>query len=146
MAALAGGDDAVIIATGAASARSVSAAAEHLAALVARLGIPKLENGAQCVRIDGALTAKRAAALVAQRESRAIVVRDPTQVLIAGKAFTEVHRKLRLRCERTLNVIAATVASIATERYFEPAAFTKAVAAATHLPTFDVYSGSMQAP
>lgn len=146
IAALAGGDDAVIIATGASAAGTISAAAEDVAALVARLSIPKLEDGAQCMRIDGAFTAKRAAALIDQCESRAIVVRDPTQVLIGSKAFMEVNRKLRLRCDRTLNVIAATVASIGTHRYFEPAAFARAVAGATKLPTFDVYSGSMQAP
>jgi len=145
-AALAGGDDAVIVATGASAAHTVPAALEDIGALIARLRIPKLEEGAPYVRIDGALTAKRAAALVAQAESRAILVRDPTQVLIGGKAFMEINRKLRLRCERSLKVIATTVASIGAERYFEPRAFAREVAARTKLPTFDVYSGSVQAP
>ncbi len=146
IAALAGGDDAVIVATGASAAPTIAAAAQDIAALVVRLRMPKLEDGAQYIRIDGALTPRRAAQLIANHEARSILVRDPTQVLIGGKAFKQVNRSLRLRCERTLNVVAATVASIGTARYFEPVAFAREVATATSLPTFDVFSGSMQAP
>lgn len=146
IAALAGGDDAVIVASGASAATTMGAAVEDLTALIARLRIPKLEDGAEYVRIDGAFTPTRAAQFMANRESRRILVRDPTQVLIRGKAFMQVNRSLRLRCERTLNVVAATVASIGVSRYFEPVDFARQVAAATSLPTFDVLSGSMQSP
>jgi len=38
-----------------------------------------------------------------------------------------------------------TAASIGRDRYFEPAAFARAVALATGLPTFDVYAGARAA-
>ncbi|MDQ6933635.1 MAG: hypothetical protein M3160_10760 [Candidatus Eremiobacteraeota bacterium] len=142
LAALAGGDDAVIVATGASAARTMSNAVEDVVALVARLRIPKSEDGAEKLQIDGALTAAHAAYLLSQRESRPVVVRDPMHVLIGGKAFLEVNKGLRLRCERPLHVIAATVAPVGSERYFEPYAFAAAVAAATGLSTFDVLAGS----
>ncbi len=145
LAALAGGRDAVIVATGASASPSMSAAVEEIAALVSRLRIAKLEDGEKHIRVDGALTVSRAAQLLSRRESRAIVVQDPGQVLIGGKAFLELSQRLRLRCERPVHVIAATVASIGAERYFEPQSFARAVAASTRLPTFDVFAGSKHA-
>jgi hypothetical protein len=42
-------------------------------------------------------------------------------------------------------VVATTIASIGPERTFEPVHFADAVAAATLLPTFDVYRGARAA-
>jgi hypothetical protein len=39
-----------------------------------------------------------------------------------------------------LNVVAVTAASIGPARYFEPAAFSRALAQATSLPVYDVYA------
>jgi hypothetical protein len=89
------------------------------------------------------LTAADAARLVSRDEERQVVVRDPTQIAITGKALLEVSSRLQLRCERPIAVVAATVASIGRDRYFEPREFARAVARATGLPTFDVYAASM---
>jgi hypothetical protein len=143
VAALAGGDDAVIISVGASAARTMEEAVEGARALAARLRIPRVDTSKPFVRIHGALTAAEAARLAAARESRQVVVRDPTQIAISGKALLGVHARMQLRCERPLHVVAATVASIGRDVYFEPREFARAVAHATGLPTFDVYAGSM---
>lgn len=145
IAALAGGDEAVIVATGAATAATIEQAAERARALVARLSVPAYDAALPFVRLSGALTAQRAAALAAQRETRQIVVRDPTQIALDGKAFDGFARALQLRCERPLRPIAVTIASIGRERYFEPRAFARAVADAVGLPVFDVYAGASAA-
>jgi len=145
VAALAGGDDAIVVATGAATAATVEEAVDDVRALVARLSLPKVDEREPALRLDGALTATMVAALAARGETRQIVVADPTQVVLSGKAFDGAMRRLTLRCERPLRVVAATVASIGRDRYFEPAAFARAVAAATGLPTFDVYAGARAA-
>jgi hypothetical protein len=93
--------------------------------------------------MEGALTASLAAQLAAARETRQIVVRDPTQIAVSGKAMIGIAERLDIRCERPLHVVAATIASIGRDRYFEPRAFANAVAQATGLPTFDVYAGAM---
>lgn len=142
IAALADGDEAVVVATGAATAATIEQAAERARALVARLRVPAFDPSRPFVRLSGALTAQRAAALVADREMRQIVVRDPTRIALDGKAFDGFSRALELRCERPLRPIAVTVASIGRERYFEPRAFARAVADAANLPTFDVYAGA----
>jgi hypothetical protein len=143
VAALAGGNDAVIVAAGASAARTMEEAVDDIRALAARLRIPGADRDAPLLRIDGALTASEAARLAAQREERQVVVRDPTQIAISGKALLGVLSRLNLRCERPLRVVAATIASIGRDRYFEPREFARAVASATGLPTFDVYAGSM---
>jgi hypothetical protein len=143
VAALAGGSDAVIVATGASAARTMEEAVEDARALAARLRIPGVDRDAPMLRIDGALTAAAAARLAAEREDRQVVVRDPTQIAISGKALLGVLARLNVRCERPLRVLAATVASIGRDRYFEPREFARAVAAATGLPTFDVYANAM---
>ena len=143
VAALAGGGDAVIVATGAASARTIEDAVDDIRALVLRLGVPACDPRKPMLKIDGALTASRAAQLSAAREERQIVVRDPTQIAMHGKALLGMRGRLDVRCERPLRVVAATVASIGRDRYFEPRAFADAVAQATGLPTFDVYAGTM---
>jgi hypothetical protein len=145
VAALAGGDDAIVVATGAATAATVGDAVEEVRALVARLTVASVDGGEPALRLEGALTATLVAEFLARGETRQIVVRDPTQIALAGKAFDGAARRLRLRCERPLRVVAVTVASIGRDRYFETAAFARAVARATGLPTFDVYAGARAA-
>ncbi|MDQ2679429.1 MAG: hypothetical protein M3Y21_00170 [Candidatus Eremiobacteraeota bacterium] len=141
LAALAGGSDAVIVATGAANCATTEAAVNDIRSLLRRLRIPLRDSNEAAIQIDGALTAERAAALISQNERRQIVVRDPTQIALSGNAFLTIAQRLDLRCERPLNVVAATVASIGRERYFEPREFGRQVAEATGLPTFDIYAG-----
>jgi hypothetical protein len=142
VAALAGGDDAVIVASGAAAAATPGEAVDAAAALVQRLCVPKYDPLAPSLRVEGALTASRAAELIAAQERRQVVVRDPTQIALAGKTAAHAFARLSIRCERPLRVVAATVASIGREHSFEPHAFARAVADATGLPTFDVYAGA----
>lgn len=141
VAALAGGDDAVVVSCGASAAGTIAEAADGIAALVQRLAVPALDPSRPFVRVEGALTPTKSAALIAARETRQVVVRDPTQIALTGKAAAHALTALAVRCERPLRVIAATVASIGRDRSFEPRAFVRAVADATKLPTFDVYAG-----
>ncbi|HET9096724.1 MAG TPA: hypothetical protein VFN37_08685 [Candidatus Baltobacteraceae bacterium] len=143
VAALAGGTDAIVIAAGASAARTMEESVDDACALAARLRVSGVDERAPLLRLPGALTAADAARLVSQREERQVVVRDPTQIALSGKALLGVLSRLNVRCERPLHVVAATVASIGRDRYFEPRAFAHAVASATGLPTFDVYAGTM---
>jgi hypothetical protein len=145
VAALAGSEGAIVVATGAATATTEDEAVAEIAALVTRLRIPAFEPQAQAVHVDGALTAADAAAFIAHGETRQIVVRDPTQVAMSGRSAQEAFAKLTIRCRRPLRVVAATVASIGLERNFEPVRFANAVARATKLPTFDVYRSAQAA-
>ncbi|HEY1977834.1 MAG TPA: hypothetical protein VGG89_14875 [Candidatus Baltobacteraceae bacterium] len=140
VAALAGGDDAIVVSCGASAAATAAEAVDGIAALVARLRVPAFDPAQPFVRVDGALTPAKSAALIAAREARQIVVRDPTQIALTGRAAAHALGALTVRCERPLRVIAATVASIGRDRAFEPRAFAHAVADATKLPTFDVYA------
>ncbi len=142
VAALAGSHGAIVVSCGAAAAKTMGEAVEDVAALVARLRAAPYDPNAPATFIDGALTAARAAALIAARETRQVVVRDPTQIALTGKSAVQALAHLQIRCRRPLRVIAATVASIGPDRAFEPRAFARAVAAATGLPTFDVYAGA----
>jgi hypothetical protein len=145
VAALAGGDEAVIVATGAAAANTPEQAAQDARALVERLRIPRVDASAPQVAVEGALTPGAAADLIARGEKRQVVVRDPTQIVLSGKSFLGIAARLRLRCERPLHPVAVTVASIGREQYFEPVTFARAVAEATELPVYDVYAGTMVA-
>lgn len=140
IAALAGGNDAVVVACGASAASTMEDAVEDVRALVARLRVPRMDETEPFVRVEGALTPSRAATLMAQREARQIVVTDPTQIAMTGRAALTALARLRIRCERELRVVAVTVASVGRDRSFEPRLFAHAVAEATTLPTFDVYS------
>lgn len=142
VAALAGGPDAIVVATGASAAQTSEEAVDGVAALVRRLCIAPYDPAKDSVRIEGALTPAIAASFIARRETRQIVVRDPTQVALSGKAAAHALGELDVRCERALKVVATTVASIGRERAFEPSEFAHAVASATGLPTFDVYAGA----
>lgn len=143
LAAVAGGgdDSSIVVASGAAAGGTVREAVDGVRALVERLRIERFDPAAEAVRIDGALTPAMAARLIAQHEQRQIVVRDPTQIALTGKAASHAFSRLRLRCERPLRVVAATVASISQQHSFEPRELARAVVDATGLPTFDVYVG-----
>jgi hypothetical protein len=144
VAALAGGGDAIVVSCGAAAAATIGEAVDDARALVVRLSTPRFE-GEESVTIEGALTAEVAAQLIRARDRRAIVVRDPTQIALSGRAALHAFEHLKIRCERPLRVIAATVASIGPRSSFEPSAFARAVADATGLPTFDVYAAERAA-
>jgi hypothetical protein len=139
IAAVAGSDGAIVVATGAEAGATKEEAVAEAAALVARLRVPAFDPAESAIEISGALTAADAAALAARGETRQIVVRDPTQIALHGRSAQAALARLKIRCRRPLHVIAATVASIGSERAFEPAQFARAVAAATGLPAFDVY-------
>lgn len=145
VAALAGGEDAVVIATGASGAPTMEQAVEDARALAMRLRVARFDPSLPFMQIEGALTAARAAQLAADPGVKQIVVRDPTQIAFGGKALLGALQRLQIRCERPLNVLAATIASIGRDRSFEPRAFARAVADATALPVFDVYAESMTA-
>lgn len=140
IAALAGGSDAVVVACGASASATMEEAVEDVRALVARLCVRRFDVRKPYVRLEGALTASRAAAFIAAKETRQIVVTDPTQILVTGRAATGALARLRVRCERELRVVAATVAPLGPTSAFEPRLFARAVAEATSLPVFDVYA------
>jgi hypothetical protein len=144
IAALSGGNDAVVVSCGAAAASTQGEAVDGVRALVARLRIPPYESG-EALRIGGALTPAMVAELLRVKETRTIVLRDPTQFALTGKAALYALERLSIRCERPLNVIAVTIASIARDRSFEPREFARSVARATGLPTFDVYAAELAA-
>lgn len=145
VAAVAGGDDAVIVCAGASGAGTMREAVDEIRALVKRLMIPAFDPESAYVRVDGALTAGLASQHAAANVRTQIVVRDPTQIAMSGKALLGVLERLDVRCERPLHIVAASVASIGRERYFEPRAFLRAVADATSLPVFDVYAAEAAA-
>lgn len=145
VAAVAGTGGAIVAACGAAAANTIQEGVDEIAALVARLRVPRFDAAAPAIHVTGALTTEEAAAFIAAREVRQIVVRDPTQIALSGRAASQAFARLTIRCIRPLHVIAATVASIGPQRSFEPRTFARAVAEATGLPTFDVYAGARAA-
>lgn len=140
VAALAGGEDAIVVAAGAAAAATQDEVVDELRALVQRLRTPRVDDGIDVLAVDGALTPSVAAQLIREGERRTVVVRDPTQIALTGKTALYAFERLTIRCLRPLRVIATTIASIGRERNFEPRSFAREVAAATGLPTFDVYA------
>ena len=145
VAALSGSEGAVIVACGAAASATLQEEVDEIAALVGRLQMPMFDDSAAFVDVRGALTASQIATFLAAREARQIVVRDPTQLALTGKAATQALERLKIRCRRPLRVIAATIASHGPERSFEPQNFARAVAAATGLPAYDVFAGARAA-
>lgn len=141
VAALAGGGDAIVVACGAAAATTMRQAVDDVRALVQRLSVGRFDSEEPSIFIEGALAPAQVAQFIKAGERRQIVVRDPTQIALRGAGVVKALEALRIRCRRPLRVIAVTTASIAPERSFEPVAFADAVAAATQLPTFDVYAG-----
>ena len=65
VASLAGSDGAVIVACGAAAAKTIEEAVDEAAALVARLSVPRLDAQAPVIELQGALTASQAAQFIA---------------------------------------------------------------------------------
>lgn len=145
VAALAGGNDAVVVACGAAASATMAEAVADVRALVARLRVPRTDGSAEAIRLEGALTPSIASEFIRRREARQIVVRDPTQIALTGRAALHALERLHIRCERAIDVVAVTVASIGRDRAFEPRLFAHEVAAATRLPTFDVYAAERAA-
>ncbi|MBV8197704.1 MAG: hypothetical protein JO263_06195 [Candidatus Eremiobacteraeota bacterium] len=145
VAALAGTDGAIVVAAGAADAATIHESAVEIGALTARLRVPPFDPQRPGIMLEGALTDGVAGGLIAERESRQVIVNDPTQIALRGRAAIEAFARLQIRCRRPLRVVAATVASIAAQRSFEPVEFARAVAEATGLPTFDVYRGARAA-
>ena len=141
IAALAGGDDAIVLACGASDAATPEASVDSVRGLIRLLNVARVDVRAASISIDGALTPTRAAELIAARERRQVVVRDPTRIALTGRAALHALEHLDLRCERPLRIVGITVASIASEHFFEPREFARAVADATSLPVFDVYGG-----
>ena len=145
VAALAGMPGGIIVAGGASAASTPDEAVETMRALVQRLTVAAADPSEAALEIDGALTPARAAELVEARESRQVIVRDPTQIALTGRSAVHAFARLRIRCRRPLKVLAATVASIGRDRSFEPRSFLRAVASETGLPAFDVYAGERAA-
>jgi hypothetical protein len=145
IAALASGEDAIVVSCGAAAAPTMQEAVDDVRALVLRLRTPRFDGEGDVLSIDGALTPPIAAQLIRERERRTIVVPDPTRLLLAGKAALHAFDRLTIRCRRPLNVIAVTVASVGSDRTFEPREFAREVARATGVPTFDVYAAECAA-
>ncbi len=144
IAALAGGDDAIVVATGAESGATVEAVARVAADLVARLRLPAAtddERAACDERIDGALDALHADRLFASVAGRIVIVRDPTRVAIRGRTFARLCAHVRLRCDRDLRVVACTTSPLARGHVLDARALVAAVARATGCPTFDVLAG-----
>ncbi len=142
IAAVAGIESSIVVAVGAADAATVVEAASEIGGLVARLRVPPFDSGQPRIDIPGALTEPIATELIGRREMRQVVVQDPTQIALRSRAAVEALSRLKVRCVSPLRVVAASVASIAAQRQFEPVEFGNAVAAATGLPTFDVYRGT----
>jgi uncharacterized NAD-dependent epimerase/dehydratase family protein len=141
VAALAGGDDAVILATGAASGATIARVAAVAADAVARLTIPgrdPLRERAHVVRVAGALDARVAAELLAHAREATVVIEDPTRLAIRGALFASLRAAVDLRCERPLRVVACTTSPVGREATLAPRALVEAIARATGLPAFDV--------
>lgn len=141
IAALAAGADSVIVAAGASASATMEEAVLEAQGLVERLQLRAYEPDAPHVRVDGALTAARAAEFM-RGKRRQIVLRDATQFVVSGRAALAITERLDVRCERPLHVVAVAAASIGPDRYFEPAAFAHALARATKLPVFDIYANA----
>jgi len=141
MAALAGGNDAIVLATGAALGDTVEAVAAATGETVRRLTLrgrePARERAAVQV-VAGALGVRQARALLAGPRDVTIVVADPTRVALRGPLFDRLSAHVDLRCERPLHVIACTTSSFALERSLDPRALVVAVAHATGLPAYDL--------
>lgn len=141
VAPLAGGRDAVILATGAASGATVARVAAVAAEAVARLTLPGRDPARECervVRIDGALDARDAEALLAHAAGATVVVDDPTRIAVRGALFATLRARVDLRCERPLHVVACTTSPVGRDASLAPRALVEAVARATGLPAFDV--------
>ncbi|HEY0395709.1 MAG TPA: hypothetical protein VGD01_14515 [Candidatus Elarobacter sp.] len=140
-AALAGGDDTVIVATGAASGATVARVAAVAADAVARLTLPGRDPSrerARIVRVEGALDARDAEELLQTARDATVIVDDPTRIAVRGALFAKLRDAVDLRCERPLRIVACTTSPVGRDAVLPPRDLVEAVARATGLPTFDV--------
>lgn len=140
IAPLAGGDDAIVVATGGASGATVERVAAVVAEVVDRLRIPRYDparDGAPVRRVAGALDAGVAEELLAGEPVTALVA-DPTKIAVRGRLFARLCERVTVRCERALRVVACTTSPEGRSHALDPVALVHAVARATALPTFDV--------
>jgi hypothetical protein len=140
LAMLAGGTGAIVVACGAAGAKSETEAIAEVAALIERLRVPVVDSDDDIVAVPNALTPSIAGELMRRGETRQIVVNDATQIALHGGGLARALSLLRVRCRFPLNVVAATTCALAPERSFEPARFSDAVARRTGLAAFDVFA------
>lgn len=141
VAALAGGDDAVIVATGAASGATIARVAAVAGDTVARLMLPGRDPSrerARVIVVVGALDGRDAEELLADARDATVVVEDPTRIAIRGALFAKLRAAVDLRCERPLRVVACTTSPVGRDAALAPRALVEAVARATGLPAFDV--------
>lgn len=144
MAALAGGDDAVIVACGAARGGSLAHIVEEVRAAVARLSLPLARAGEGIVHL-GALTEAHLEAFIAARETRPIAIEDATKLFARPRLILRARAALDLRVQRAISVIACTVSAIDAERSYDVRALLDAVRAATGVPAYDLFSGESAA-
>jgi hypothetical protein len=141
IAPLAGGDDAIVLATGAVLADTVEAVAAATGETVRRLTLRGRDPAHERATVDilsGALDARVAQMLLAGTGDRTVVVADPTRIAIRGSLFDRVCAHVDLRCERPLRLIACTTSGFSLERSFDPQELVTAVARATGLPAYDL--------
>ncbi|MEO7039046.1 MAG: hypothetical protein ABI186_03340 [Candidatus Elarobacter sp.] len=141
VAPLAGGEDAVVIATGAASGATIARVCAVAADVVARLTLPGRDPArerARTIRIVGALDVRDAERLLGEAAGATVIVDDPTRVTIRGALFAKLCATVDLRCEHPLHVVACTTSPVGRDATLSPRALADAVAHATGLPTFDV--------
>ncbi|HEX3468836.1 MAG TPA: hypothetical protein VHT05_12235 [Candidatus Elarobacter sp.] len=141
VAPLAGGDDAIVVATGAASGATVERVAAVAAETVTRLRLPGRDPSAQrarVVRVAGALDARDAEELLAGDRDVTVVVDDPTRIAVRGALFAALRNAVDLRCERPLRVVACTTSPVGRGTALPARALVDAVARTTGLPSFDV--------
>lgn len=141
LAMLAGSTGVIVVACGAAGAKSESEAIDDVAALVRRLCVPVVVSGEDVVAVAAALTPSVADELMRGGETRQVVVDDATQIALHGNGLTRAMRQLRLRCRFPLQVASVTTCALSAERSFDPARFCDAVARATGVAAFDVFAG-----
>jgi hypothetical protein len=141
IAPLAGGDDAIVLATGAESGASIDAVAALARETIARLTIPGRDSEREStavIRFSGALAVRDAEELLAAARGATVVVDDPTRIAVRGRLFERLREAVDLRCERPLRVVACTTSSFGRARSLDPRELAVAVKRATKLPTFDV--------
>jgi hypothetical protein len=141
IAVLAGGDDAIVLATGAASGATIARVAAIAADAVARLTLPGRDPARERERVvivTGALDARDAEELLDGARGATVVVEDPTRIAVRGALFEKLRAAVDLRCERPLRVVACTTSPVGRDGALAPRALVEAVARATGLPTFDV--------
>ena len=141
IAALAGGDDAVVLATGAASGATIARVAAVAADTVMRLSLPGRDPArerARTVLVEGALDARDAQELLDGERDVTVVVADPTRIAVRGALFARLREHVDLRCERPLRIVACTTCSVGGVAPLGPRELVTAVAQATALPAFDV--------